>query len=174
MKVPKFQNLSERDGKVCTEDAMVWISWAWRTLSACIGSATVVLWVHFCSPSCQPHVHWHTPSFLKGTVSVAPEPPWALDTLPVTLCWPEWAVLQAPTLVWDPHGFHQDLSLWSRHTDTGTGKPTPLPHLLLAPSSISTMGTNAAKDFPSNPCLKITLGCGRKASRLTLPHAALF
>lgn len=73
-----------------------------------------------------------------------------------------------------PTGFHQDLSLWRRHKHTRAQEPTPTPHLLQAFSSISAMGTNAARDFPSNPYLKITLGCGRKASRLTLPHAALF
>lgn len=46
--------------------------------------------------------------------------------------------------------------------------------ILYRPFSISAMGINAARDFPSNPHLKITLGCGWKASQLTLPHRALF
>lgn len=172
MKVPKFQNLSEKDGKVCIKDTMVWVSWAWRTVSACTGSATVVLWVSFLlsKPSTtRPLTHTLLPQehSLSSTRAILGSG--------YTSSHPLLAKMSCPAdPVWDPHGLHQDLSLWSRHTDTRTGNPTPLPHLLLAFSSISVMRTNAAKDFPSNPCLKITLGCGRKASRLTLPHAALF
>lgn len=173
MKAPKFQNFSEKDGKVCIDNTMAQISWAWslvfqtlHRLSHCGALGTISALQLVNHTPIDTHSQMHS---LSSTV-LQPQPRWALDALPDTICWPHWAVLQAPTPVWDPHEVPLGcLPLKETHRHQGMGAYNT------APSSTGSFqhqcnGDNCCQGFPLQPCLKITLGCGRKTSRLTLPH----
>lgn len=144
----------------------------------CTGTVTVILWTPFVLSALLPTRHASKCMLLpqkhsfSSTVLQRKTTPRSgypslhfLSHLPVRSRCP-----QAPSQVWD--------SLQSpllRERNVGTGHRSLRHHSTLCrPFSIGVTGTNAATHFPSNPCFKITLGCGRKASKLTLPHRALF